>query len=110
MPAASATLADAAAALSHLLKSHGRELGDVVLYGQSVGTGPTSWLAARSPGIAGVVLHSAFTSGLRVIKPGLKRWPAWADIFPNFKYVPKISARTLIMHVSWSSREKKQRD
>lgn len=100
VPAASAALADAAAALGHLLERHGRVRGDVVLYGQSVGTGPTSWLAARTPGLAGVVLHSPFLSGLRVIKPGYTRWPAWADIFPNFKYVPKIAAKTLIMHVS----------
>ncbi|KAK7241031.1 palmitoyl-(protein) hydrolase [Aureococcus anophagefferens] len=36
----------------------------VVLYGQSVGSGPACWLASRKP-VAGVVLHSPIASGIR---------------------------------------------
>lgn len=36
---------------------------DVILYGQSVGSGPTIDLAARTAGLAGVVLHSPLLSG-----------------------------------------------
>ena len=97
-PAASATFQDISAVLQMLEESYGRQRGDVVLYGQSVGSGPTAWMAARTPGLAGVVLHSPFLSGLRVLKPNLKLWPAWADIFPSYKYAPKIQSRTLVLH------------
>ena len=100
VPAASATLVDISTVLKYVMDEYGRRPEDIVLYGQSIGTGPTSWLAAKTPDLAGVVLHAAFTSGLRVIKPNFNRWPAFADIFPNFKYVPKIKSRTLVMHVS----------
>lgn len=99
-PAASNTLRDISVVLDCLCQEYQRQLSDVVIMGQSVGTGPTSWLAARTPGLAGVVLHSAYLSGLRVLKPGLTWWPAALDIYPNFKHVPKIECKTLIMHVS----------
>lgn len=98
-PAASSTLVDISTALELLLERYNRTMRDIVLYGQSVGTGPTSWLAAKSPQVAGVVLHSPFLSGLRVIRP-VKRWPSFVDIFPNIKYVPKIEAPLLILHGS----------
>lgn len=41
----------------------------VILYGQSVGGGPCCYLAAKNPDIGGMVLHSAFTSGIRVLTP-----------------------------------------
>jgi dienelactone hydrolase len=63
LPAASATLNDIRTVFDFLLKEHGKEPKDVVLYGQSVGSGPTCHLAAAHPGVAGVVLHSAFLSG-----------------------------------------------
>lgn len=30
----------------------------------------------------------------------MNRWPAWADVFPNITLLPKIEAKTFIMHVS----------
>jgi len=47
LPGVSNTLADAAAALRHACARHGVEEADVVLYGQSLGSGPSVWLAAR---------------------------------------------------------------
>lgn len=40
-----------------------RSPGDIVLYGQSVGSGPSVDLAARTRGLGGVVLHSPLMSG-----------------------------------------------
>ena len=37
---------------------------------------------------------------MRVLNPGWKRWPSFADIYPNFKLVPKIGGPVLVMHVS----------
>lgn len=40
-----------------------RSPSDIVLYGQSVGSGPSVDLAARTRGLAGVILHSPLMSG-----------------------------------------------
>lgn len=97
-PNASATLSDIAAVFACLVERYGRRPQDIVLYGQSVGSGPTSYLAARQPEVAGVVLHSPFLSGMRVLNPGWTLWPSWLDIFPNYKWVPRIQRPLLLLH------------
>lgn len=97
-PTASHTLADIAAVLQFLQTELGKRPEDTVLYGQSVGSGPTSHLAAATPSLAGVVLHAPFLSGMRVLNPGWRHWPSALDIFPNFRLVPKIRCPVLIMH------------
>lgn len=47
----------------------GNDPKKVILYGQSVGSGPCCHLAAKNPNIGGMVLHSPFTSGMRVLTP-----------------------------------------
>lgn len=41
----------------------------VILYGQSVGSGPCCYLGCREEGLGGMVLHSPFMSGIRVLTP-----------------------------------------
>lgn len=41
----------------------------IVLYGQSVGSGPCCYLAKEVDGLGGMVLHSPFMSGMRVLTP-----------------------------------------
>lgn len=41
----------------------------IILYGQSVGSGPCCYLAAKDDQVGGMILHSAFTSGMRVLTP-----------------------------------------
>ena len=67
-PSVSDTYADIDACLAWLL-DNGKELKDIVLYGQSVGSGPSVNLAARTPGFAGVILHSPLCSGERDVCP-----------------------------------------
>uniref|UniRef100_A0A383W7Y1 Serine aminopeptidase S33 domain-containing protein n=1 Tax=Tetradesmus obliquus TaxID=3088 RepID=A0A383W7Y1_TETOB len=97
-PSVTATCSDVAAVLSGLETLHGVKRKDVVLYGQSVGSGPTVWLASQRPGVAGVVLHSPMLSGVRVFNPNLKYWPAWADIYPNHLLVKKVDVPLLVLH------------
>lgn len=52
---------------------------DLILYGQSVGSGPTLHLASRLQKLRGVVLHSAILSGIRVLYP--VKMTFWFDIF-----------------------------
>lgn len=51
----------------------------MILYGQSVGSGPTLDLAARLPQLRAAVLHSPILSGLRVMYPVKKTY--WFDIY-----------------------------
>ena len=41
----------------------------VILYGQSVGSGPCCYLGCRAEGLGGIILHSPFLSGMRVLTP-----------------------------------------
>lgn len=61
-PSVADTLADIDAVFAWLLRM-GVRRQRIILYGQSLGSGPTLDLAAREPQIAGVVLHAAFASG-----------------------------------------------
>jgi hypothetical protein len=42
---------------------------NIVLYGQSVGSGPSCHLCSKNKEIGGLILHSPFTSGMRVLTP-----------------------------------------
>ena len=69
---------------------------NIVLYGQSVGSGPCCWLASRKPDLGGLILHSPFTSGLRVLTPS--RVLGCLDIFPNIDRIKKASCKVFIIH------------
>lgn len=56
------TLADIDACYKWLL-DHGKKPGDIVIYGQSVGSGPSCYLGAKKSGVAGVILHSPLATG-----------------------------------------------
>lgn len=66
-PSESNTYADIEAVYNCLETQYGVSQENVILYGQSVGSGPTLHLAAKLPRLRGVVLHSAILSGLRVL-------------------------------------------
>jgi len=69
---------------------------NVVLYGQSVGSGPSCYLASRRANVGGLVLHSPFTSGMRVLTPS--RALACLDIFPNIDRIKKVNCPVFIIH------------
>ena len=66
-PSESNTYADIEAVYECLETEYGVSQEDLILYGQSVGSGPTLHLASKLPRLRGVVLHSAILSGLRVL-------------------------------------------
>mmetsp|Transcript_18135 Transcript_18135/g.33508 ORF Transcript_18135/g.33508 Transcript_18135/m.33508 type:complete len:329 (+) Transcript_18135:101-1087(+) len=70
----------------------------IVLYGQSVGSGPSCKLASsKKRPVRGIILHSPFTSGLRVIVKN--RGPlACCDIYPNINRIGRVSAPVLVIH------------
>lgn len=69
---------------------------NVILYGQSVGSGPSCYLASRRLNVGGLVLHSPFTSGMRVLTPN--RALACLDIFPNIDRIKKVKCPVFIIH------------
>lgn len=70
-----------------LEESYGAKQENIILYGQSVGSGPTLDLAARLPQLRAVVLHSPILSGLRVMYPVKRTY--WFDIYKVAFYILK---------------------
>jgi len=70
---------------------------DLILYGQSVGSGPSCYLASdpERP-VAGLILHSPIMSGLRVLT--LNRLMGCFDIFPNVDRIVDVAAPVFIIH------------
>lgn len=68
----------------------------IVLYGQSVGSGPCCYLAKQIDGLGGMVLHSPFMSGMRVLTPS--RALACLDIYPNINRVRKSKCPVMVIH------------
>ncbi|CAM6022887.1 unnamed protein product [Sphagnum balticum] len=100
------TYADIEAAYNCLERTYGVQEENVVLYGQSVGSGPTLDLATRKPHLRGVVLHSPILSGLRVMYPVKRTY--WFDIYKNIDKIGLVTCPVLVMHgtadevVDWS--------
>lgn len=74
----------------------GGDASKVILYGQSVGSGPCCYLGCRERGMGGIVLHSPFMSGMRVLTPS--RALACLDIFPNIDRIKKVKCPVMVIH------------
>ena len=73
------TYADIDTVYKCLKEKYGVKDDQLILYGQSVGSGPTVDLASRLPNLQGVVLHSPILSGMRVLYPVKRTY--WFDIY-----------------------------
>ncbi|GMH27299.1 hypothetical protein Nepgr_029142 [Nepenthes gracilis] len=100
------TYCDIEAVYNCLKSGYGLKHEDLILYGQSVGSGPTLHLASRLQRLRGVVLHSAILSGIRVLYP--VKMTFWFDIFKNIDKIRNVSCPVLVIHgmsdeiVDWS--------
>ncbi|GMN58571.1 hypothetical protein TIFTF001_027672 [Ficus carica] len=95
-PSEANTYADIEAAYKCLEETYGAKQEDIILYGQSVGSGPTVDLAARLPRLRAVVLHSPILSGLRVMYPVKRTY--WFDIYKNIDKIPLVKCPVLVIH------------
>ncbi|XP_077253088.1 uncharacterized protein LOC143892383 [Tasmannia lanceolata] len=95
-PSEQNTYADIEAAYKSLEENYGAKEEDIILYGQSVGSGPTLDLAARLPRLRAVILHSPILSGLRVMYPVKRTY--WFDIYKNIDKIPLVNCPVLIIH------------
>ncbi|KAL4318406.1 hypothetical protein GQ457_18G002720 [Hibiscus cannabinus] len=104
------TYYDIEAVYNCLKKEYGVKQEDLIVYGQSVGSGPTLHLASRLKKLGGVVLHSAILSGLRVLYP--VKMTFWFDIFKNIDKIRHVNCPVLVIHgtddeiVEWSHGKK----
>ena len=70
VPMEANTYTDIAAVYDYTLKNVcENDPSKIILYGQSVGSGPCCHLAMRHHDVGGMILHSPFTSGMRVLTP-----------------------------------------
>ncbi|GER41303.1 alpha/beta-Hydrolases superfamily protein [Striga asiatica] len=90
------TYADIEAAFKCLEENYGTKQEDLILYGQSVGSGPTLDLAARLPRLRAVVLHSPILSGVRVMYAVKRTY--WFDIYKNIDKMPQVNCPVLVIH------------
>jgi len=92
--------ADALALYDEALR-RGHEPSQLVLYGQSVGSAPACYVAARRE-VRGVVLHSPVASGIRALVAGGCCSPvnvyACLDPFNNLREVTRIDAPVYVIH------------
>lgn len=105
-PTECSTYADIEAVYQCLRERYGVLEEDVILYGQSVGSGPTLDLASRLKNLRAVVLHSPILSGLRVLYPVKRTF--WFDIYKNIDKIGLVECPVLVIHgtsddvVDWS--------
>jgi len=74
----------------------------IVLYGRSLGSGPSCYLASETSvardedAVGGLILHAPFMSVYRIVfESGCT---LLGDQFPNVDYVPNIATPTLLIH------------
>ncbi|KAM0055232.1 putative serine aminopeptidase, S33, alpha/Beta hydrolase [Helianthus debilis subsp. tardiflorus] len=90
------TYADVDAVYKCLKEKYGVKDDQLIVYGQSVGSGPTIDLASRIPDLRGVVLHSPILSGLRVLYPVKRTY--WFDIYKNIDKIGLVNCPVLVIH------------
>ncbi|CAJ1944784.1 unnamed protein product [Sphenostylis stenocarpa] len=100
------TYYDIEAVYNCLKSEYGIKQDELILYGQSVGSGPTLHLASKLQKLRGVVLHSAILSGIRVLYP--VKMTFWFDIFKNIDKIRHVNCPVFVIHgtnddiVDWS--------
>ncbi|KAM3285953.1 alpha/beta hydrolase domain-containing protein 17B [Capsicum chacoense] len=90
------TYADIDAVYKCLKEQYGVKDEQLILYGQSLGSGPTVDLASRVPNLRGVVLHSPILSGVRVLYPVKRTY--WFDIYKNIDKISAVNCPVLVIH------------
>lgn len=93
-PTVEATYGDIRAVYAYALEELGRKPRDIILFGKSVGGGPSVDLAAAEP-VGGLILESVFTSVYDVAFP----WPVFpGSPYRNLKKLPGVKCPVLVIH------------
>jgi abhydrolase domain-containing protein 17 len=92
----SALLNDAEAALGQVKKRFDLTDSQVMLYGQSLGSGASTHLAVTNPDVRALLLHSGMLSALRVVQEVSKTH--FFDIFANVDLLAQVQCPSMIIH------------
>lgn len=93
-PSERGTYRDIEAAYRYLTQRLHLSPDHIILQGQSVGGGPSAYLAAREP-VAGLILESSFTKIFRVVVP----FPILPfEKFPNIARLAEMNCPVLVIH------------
>uniref|UniRef100_A0A7S2K4G4 AB hydrolase-1 domain-containing protein n=1 Tax=Leptocylindrus danicus TaxID=163516 RepID=A0A7S2K4G4_9STRA len=99
-PAEEHCYADIDAVYEHLTTVRGLKPSQIVLFGRSLGSGPSCYLASKTSAegnpVAGLILHSPFTSIYRVVAD--VGCTLSGDKFPNIDFAPDIKCSVLFIH------------
>lgn len=82
------------------LVAHGVKPGDIVLYGESLGSGVAVQVAAEKP-VAGLILDAPYTSLVDVANIHYPHLPArhfMTDRYETVKHLPAVTAPLLVVH------------
>lgn len=93
-PSVVGTYQDVNAAYEYLTQKLGIPANKIIVYGYSVGGGPSVDLASRQP-VAGLVIESSFTTAFRVVT-GIPVYPF--DKFPNIDNIKNVNCPVLVIH------------
>lgn len=92
--------ADVSAAYTYLTYVLQIPPSSIVLYGRSLGSGPSCFLAARTAedgeAVGGLILHAPFLSVYRIVIDSGCTLPG--DRFPNVDFAPSIRSPVLFIH------------
>lgn len=99
-PTESNCYADIEAAYAYLTQEKDIKPEQIVLYGRSLGSGPSCYLASKTAregrSVAGLILQSPLLSAFRVAFNF--RFTMCGDRFPNIDYAPRIRCPVFIVH------------
>mmetsp|Transcript_15521 Transcript_15521/g.35504 ORF Transcript_15521/g.35504 Transcript_15521/m.35504 type:complete len:314 (+) Transcript_15521:135-1076(+) len=97
VPSEADLYSDVDAAYHYLVHDCGIPERQIICYGQSVGSVPTLDLSSRRD-VGGVILHSAFKSGISVIHDVQTTY--WFDVFQNVSKIKMVRCPVFIMHAT----------
>jgi fermentation-respiration switch protein FrsA (DUF1100 family) len=95
---------DSESAFDYLTNERKIPESNLVIYGESIGGGPTCMLAAKHPHVRGVILDSTFTSLLSIGKEKIEAFKIYPDFlkpipaFENIEALKGPHAPLLIIH------------
>lgn len=98
-PSEAANVADAKLAYDTLIKM-GVPAEDIILYGESIGTGIAVQVAAERP-VAGIILDAPYTSIVDVAEICYPYLPArlmMRDRYETMRYLPRVEVPLLVVH------------
>ena len=96
-PSENACYRDIKNVFDHLVNC-GVDEKNIILYGRSLGTGPTVELASKIYGLKGVILESPYTSIFSVVSASLAHTSCCVDPFRNKSKINMIKCPLLIIH------------